>query len=83
MIRSHRGNGDYYVVDRLFAAAELRLGEKKQMVELIDQWVELYVDPDDGIIGPAPLLGEHSELILRDCGYDIDQVSHMRRENVI
>jgi len=53
------------------------------MVELIDQWVELYVDPDDGIIGPAPLLGEHSELILRDCGYDIDQVSHMRRENVI
>jgi len=34
-------------------------------------------------LGPAPLLGEHSELILRDCGYDIDQVSHMRRENVI
>jgi len=34
---NYRVNGDYYVVDRLFAAAELRLGEKKQMVVRIER----------------------------------------------
>ncbi len=32
---NYRMRGDYYVVDRLFDAAELRLGEKKQDVVLI------------------------------------------------
>jgi len=34
---NYRVNGDYYIVDRLFAAAELRLGEKKQMVVRIER----------------------------------------------
>jgi hypothetical protein len=34
---NYRVNGDYYVVDRLFAAAELRLGEKKQVVVRIER----------------------------------------------
>ena len=34
---NYRVNGDYYVVDRLFVAAELRLGEKKQMVVRIER----------------------------------------------
>ncbi|MEM7570449.1 MAG: TrbG/VirB9 family P-type conjugative transfer protein, partial [Pseudomonadota bacterium] len=29
---NYRVNGNYYIVDRLFAAAELRLGEKNQQV---------------------------------------------------
>ena len=29
---NYRMSGDYYVVDRLFARAELRLGEKRQDV---------------------------------------------------
>jgi type IV secretion system protein VirB9 len=29
---NYRVRGHYYVVDRLFAAAELRLGEKRQQV---------------------------------------------------
>ena len=34
---NYRVNGDYYIVDRLFAAAELRLGEKKQIVVRIER----------------------------------------------
>ena len=34
---NYRVNGDYYVVDRLFSAAELRLGEKEQMVVRIER----------------------------------------------
>ena len=34
---NYRVNGDDYVVDRLFSAAELRLGEKEQMVVRIER----------------------------------------------
>ena len=34
---NYRVKGDYYVVDRLFDAAELRLGEKDQMIVRIER----------------------------------------------
>ena len=34
---NYRVKGNYYVVDRLFAAAELRLGQKKQQVVRINR----------------------------------------------
>jgi len=34
---NYRVQGNYYIVDRLFAAAELRLGEKPQQVVCISR----------------------------------------------
>jgi len=34
-------------------------------------------------LGPSPLLGEHSDLILTGCGYTDQDLSHMRLNNVI
>jgi len=36
-----------------------------------------------GPLGPSPLLGEHSEQILSACGYNADELSQMRHNNII
>ena len=33
--------------------------------------------------GPSPLLGEHSDTVLRDCGYSPDDIAAMREDGII